>query len=100
MKLRNVYIGILVALLTLPFSRVLLAQNQNLEELRQKISSPNYETRRSVATNLFYIGEKRPLTKEEIDLLIPHLKSDADWRIKVYITSALPYSANPDWVLQ
>jgi len=89
----------LFVLLMFPFSHILLAQGQNLEELRQKISSPNYETRRSVATNLFYIGEKRSLKKEEIDLLTPHLKSDADWRIKVYITLVLPYSANPDWVL-
>jgi hypothetical protein len=87
--------------LIFPFSHVLLAQDQNLEELRQKNSSPNYETRRSVVTNLFYIGEKRPLTKEEVDLLIPHLKSDADWRIKSYINImlVLPYSANPDWFL-
>jgi hypothetical protein len=85
--------------LIFPFSHVLLAQDQNLDELRQKISSPNNETRRFVVTNLFYIGKKRPLTKEEVDLLIPHLKSDADWRIKSYIMLVLPYSANPDWVL-
>jgi len=42
MQLRNAYVGILFALLMVPFSCILLAQDQNLDELRQKLSSSNY----------------------------------------------------------
>jgi hypothetical protein len=51
-------------------------------------------------TELLHVGEKRPLKKEEIDLLLPHLQSDADWRIKVRITLVLTYAADRGWVLQ
>jgi hypothetical protein len=76
------------------------AADQNLDELRQKLASPDYEARRAVLTGLLKVGEKRALNKEEVDLLLPHLKSDPDWRIKVRITLVLPYAKNPDWVLQ
>jgi hypothetical protein len=77
-----------------------MAGGQNLDELRQILASPDYETRKTVVTELLHVGEKRPLDKEEVDLLLPHLKSDSDWRIKVRITAVLPYAKNPDWVLQ
>jgi len=99
-KLQSIRIGFLSAILMFLLSHVSLAGDQDLEGLRQKIASPNYETRRSAVIDLFHTGEKRPLTKAEIDLLLPHLKLDADWRIKVRITLVLPYAANPDWVLQ
>jgi hypothetical protein len=51
-------------------------------------------------TELLNVGVKRPLDKEEVDLLLPHLKSDSDRRVKVRITLALPYAKDPDWVLQ
>jgi hypothetical protein len=89
--------GTLVALSVPPASR---ATDQNLDELRQKLASPDYATRKAVVTELLKVGEKRPLNEEEIDLLLPHLKSDSDWRIKVRITAVLPYAKNPDWVLQ
>lgn len=76
------------------------AADQNLDELRQKLASPDYEARRAVVTALLNVGVKRPLNKEEVDFLLPHLKSDSDWRIKVRITLVLPYAKNPGWVLQ
>lgn len=76
------------------------ADEPNLDDLKTRLSSPDYETRKSVVTELFHVGEKRPLKKEEVDLLLPHLKSDPDWRIKVRITHVLPYATNSDWVLQ
>ena len=76
------------------------AEKQDLEEMRQKLASPDYETRKSVVTELCDLGSQRPLNREEIDLLLPHLKSDSDWRIKVRITDVLGYAANPDWVVE
>ena len=88
-----------IALLTLSFSAGANGDEATVSDLKTRLSSPGYETRKSVVTELLHIGEKRPLRKEEIDLLLPHLRSDADWRIKVRITSVLPYAAQHDWVL-
>jgi hypothetical protein len=76
-----------------------LAADHSLDALRQKLSSTNYESRIAAVTEMLEMGQKRQLNKEEIDLLIPHLKSDSDWRIKCRVTLVLPYAANPDWVL-
>jgi hypothetical protein len=92
--------GLLAASLAFSLPHALCAAEQDLEGLRQKLASPDYENRRSAVTELLYVGEKRPLKKEEIDLLLPHLQSDADWRIKVRITLVLPYAADRGWVLQ
>ena len=90
----------LVALLALSWPAGSRADEPNVGDLKTRLSSPDYETRGSVVTELLYVGEKRPLKKEEIDLLLPHLQSDADWRIKVRITLVLPYAADRGWVLQ
>lgn len=76
------------------------AADQNLNQFCQELASTNYETRAAAVTEMHHLGEKRPLNKEEIDLLLPHLKSDSDWRIKCRVTLVLPLAANSDWVLQ
>lgn len=73
--------------------------NSNVEQLRKQLTSPNYETRKAAVSELLETGQKRPLTKDEIDLLLPNLKSDSDWRIKVRIIGVLPYAADPNWVV-
>ena len=90
----------LVALLALVWPAGSQADELNVGDLKTRLSSSDYETRKSVVTELLQAGEKRPLKKEEIDLLLPHLRSDADWRIKVRITYVLPYAADREWVLQ
>src|SRR5690242_7576303 len=72
----------------------------SLDALHQKLSSTNYESRVAAVTEMMEMGDKRPLRKDEVDLLIPHLKSDSDWRIKCRVTLVLPFAANRDWVLQ
>jgi HEAT repeat protein len=71
----------------------------SLDNLKQRLASPDYETRKSAVSDLVQVGQTRKLTKQEIDLLLPHLKSDADWRIKVRITAVLPHAENTEWVL-
>jgi hypothetical protein len=73
--------------------------DHSLDELRQKLASPVYETRVAAVTELFQTGQKKPLSEEEIGLLLPPLKTD-EWRIKVRILLVLPYAANPDWVFE
>lgn len=75
------------------------ADELSMDSLKQQLASPDYETRKSAVTELLHTGEKRKLSKQEIDLLLPLLKSDPDWRIKVRITGVLPYAENADWVL-
>ena len=87
-------------LLSLSFAHGLCTGDEGIDILRRNMASPDYETRKSVVTNVFYQGEKRPLKKDEIDLLLSDLKSDTDWRIKVKIICALRYAENTDWVLQ
>lgn len=75
------------------------AAEPSLDDLKARLASLDYETRKSAVTDLLYTGQKRPLSEQEINLLLPHLKSDSDWRIKVRITSVLPSAQNPEWVL-
>jgi len=94
------FAAFLVALLECSNPSLSWAADQNLNELRQELASTNYETRVAAVTEMLHLGEKRLLNKEEIDLLLPHLKSDSDWRIKCRVTLVLPRAANPDWVLE
>ncbi len=87
------------ALLVFSVPHASLATDQNFDELRQKLSSTNSGNRVAAITEMLEMGEKRPLSKDEVALLIPHLKSDSDWSIKCRVTLVLPYAANPDWVL-
>jgi HEAT repeat protein len=92
--------GMTVAvLLSLCFPRALWAEDPNIEELRQKLQSTDYETRKSAVATLREIGESRPLKKEECDVLLPNFKSDSDWRIKVRIASVLTAAKKAEWVL-
>src|SRR5260370_13490662 len=43
------------------------------------------------------MGQKKPLSKEQVDLLLPPLKTD-EWTIKVRVLLVLPFAANSDWV--
>ncbi len=72
--------------------------NPNIEQLRKQLASPDYETRKAAVSELLQTGQKRPLTKNEVDVLLPNLKSDSDFRIKVRIIGVLPYAADPNWV--
>jgi hypothetical protein len=87
------------ALLAFSIPHASLATDQQLEALRQKLSSTNYDSCTAAITEMLKMGEKQPLSKNEVELLIPHLKPDSDWRIKCQVTLVLPYAANPDWVL-
>ena len=53
------------------------------------ISSGKYKTRNSALSKLNSYGDKQPLSKEFIDVLIVQLNREKDWRIKVKIISAL-----------
>ena len=86
-------------LLTFANPHALSGAEQTLDGLRHKLASPVYETRVAAVTELLQMGQKKPLSKEEVDLLLPPLKND-EWRIKVRVLLVLPFSANPDWVLQ
>lgn len=75
-------------------------QKDDLGTLRTKLSSTDYEVRKTAITQLLQTGKSRPLQKEEIRLLLPLFKSDTDWRIKVRITQVLPYANDKTLVLQ
>ena len=69
-------------------------------ELRMSLASPDYKVKRSAINRLLRIGRERPLTKEEVSLLLLPLESDPDWRIRVRITTVLPFAANKSQVIQ
>jgi hypothetical protein len=71
----------------------------NLDAIRHEMASPVYETRVGAVTQLLHMGQKQRLDKDAIDLLLLPLKKD-EWRIKVRVLLVLPFSANPDWVIQ
>ncbi len=71
----------------------------NLNAIRHELASPVYETRVGAVTQLLHMGQKQRLDKDAIDLLLLPLKKD-EWRIKVRVLLVLPFSANPDWVIQ
>src|SRR5437868_12871951 len=87
------------ALFVLANPHAAFGADRTLDALRGKLRSPVYETRVAAVTELLHIGQEKPLSKEEVDLLLPHLKTD-EWRIKVRVLLVLPYAANPDWVLE
>jgi len=75
-------------------------QKDDLGALRTKLSSTDYEVRKTAIAQLLQTGKSRPLQKEEIRLLLPLFKSDTDWRIKVRITQVLPFASDKTLVLQ
>ena len=93
------FIAAMGALLAFSHSHVLLAADQNLDGLRNKLASPVYETRVAAVTELLHKGQKQALSKQEVDLLLPPLKTD-EWWIKVRVLLVLPCAANPDYVLK
>lgn len=80
---------------------VALAQRGELDlpGLKKQLADPDYEVRKAAVKVFLAAGRKRPLKKEEIGLLLPPFKSDADWRIKVRITAVLPFAADKAQVL-
>jgi len=88
-----------VALLALSWTTA-RADEPNITDLKTRLSSPDYDTRNSIFPELLHVAQKRPLKKEEIDLLLRQFQSDADWRIKTKICLVLPAAADRDWVLE
>lgn len=69
-------------------------------ELRRYMESSDPGTRAYAAIEYYHLGkETRRLTKEEIDILLAHLKSDSEPDVKLKVTLALPYAENTDWVV-
>jgi hypothetical protein len=90
----------LVMLLSLLFvPNMLCAGEQDFEEIRHKLASGDYEIRKSAVHELIDAGKAHKLSRKEIDLLLPCLKSDSDWRIKVESAMALLYARDSDWVI-
>jgi hypothetical protein len=70
-------VGYLMVLALLSVSHILCADEQGLEESRRKLASDDYEARKSAVTAMIEAGKSRHLSKEEIDLPLPCLKSDS-----------------------
>src|SRR5712671_5087069 len=87
------------AFLAFAHPHALFGVDHSLYELRRDLASPVYETRVAAVTELLQMGQKKPLNKKEISLLLLPLKTD-EWRIKVRILLVLPFAANPDWVVE
>lgn len=87
------------ALFVFAHPRATFAAPGALDALREKLASPVYETRVAAVTELLEMGQQKPLSKEEVELLLPPLKTD-EWRIKVRVLLVLPYAADPEWVIQ
>jgi len=81
------------------WTTVLCADELRLNDLKARLASPDSKTRFAAATDLLNLGKARPLKKEEIDLVLPHLEADPDWTIKVRVCEILPYAENPHWVI-
>ena len=78
-----------------------LAQGGELDlpGLKKQLAHPDYAVRKAAVDVFLAAGRARPLKKQEIGLLLPPLKSDSDWRIKVRITAVLPFAADKAQVL-
>ena len=70
-----------------------------LTELTKSLASPTYEDRRDVTKHLWEVGHSRGLTDAEVQLMLPAIKSDPDWRIKVRCIQNLPLAENKDLVV-
>jgi HEAT repeat protein len=90
----------MIALLSVATVGLATACAADLADQKERMSSPDYEMRKAVVTELLRTGETRPLSRDEITLLLPHFASDPDWRIKVRIASVLPFAAEKTQTLQ
>ena len=97
---RNLCLSSLVLLYFFCFGVTTACPAQELPELKRRLTDSNYEVRKAAIDLLWSEGEKKKLGNEQVQLLLPLLKDDPEWRIKCRVISALRYAADKNWIYE
>jgi hypothetical protein len=73
---------------------------QDSRELKRQLTDSNYDVRKAAISLIWSEGEKKKLGNEHVQLLLPLLIDDPEWRIKCRVISALRYTEDKNWIYE